>query len=196
MKIIQATTPFNPPQDTAINRNRFSESRTAGTMPVYQPPVKAASFSSNPIETSEIKTDTSGFSFKDVLDVINPLQHLPIIGTVYREVSGDKISSTARVIGGALFGGPIGGGLAFADSIVESKTGSTVGEKLFKLVSKNTEKESPPEFWQPQEAKPSYRYKEDTRTAGTMPIWHGPTSPETLLAATGINHDPDNTHIS
>ncbi|MGQ3031076.1 MAG: hypothetical protein ACT60Q_22290, partial [Ferrovibrionaceae bacterium] len=30
-----------------------------------------------------------GFSFKTVLDTINPLQHIPIVSTIYRELTGD-----------------------------------------------------------------------------------------------------------
>ena len=30
-----------------------------------------------------------GFSFGDILDLINPLQHIPIVGTIYRAVTGD-----------------------------------------------------------------------------------------------------------
>ena len=32
---------------------------------------------------------SDGFSFLDVLDIINPLQHLPVISTLYRQVTGD-----------------------------------------------------------------------------------------------------------
>lgn len=47
-------------------------------------------------------------SFWDFVDIINPLQHIPIISTVYRAVTGDSISAPARVLGGLLFGGPAG----------------------------------------------------------------------------------------
>ncbi|MDP6473864.1 MAG: hypothetical protein QF894_03030 [Alphaproteobacteria bacterium] len=32
-----------------------------------------------------------GFGFDDFLDLINPLQHIPIISTIYREITGDTI---------------------------------------------------------------------------------------------------------
>ena len=31
-----------------------------------------------------------GFDFWDVLDVINPLQHIPFVNTLYREMTGDE----------------------------------------------------------------------------------------------------------
>lgn len=49
-----------------------------------------------------------GLSFRDILDIVNPLHHIPIIGSLYRKLTGDTIDPAMRVAGGALFGGPIG----------------------------------------------------------------------------------------
>lgn len=49
--------------------------------------------------------DGSGFSFSDLLDAVNPLRHLPIVGTLYRELTGDRIGAVSRVAGGVLFAG-------------------------------------------------------------------------------------------
>jgi len=49
-----------------------------------------------------------GLTFGDLIDVVNPLQHLPVVGNVYRWLTGDDLSPAARVAGGALYGGPIG----------------------------------------------------------------------------------------
>jgi hypothetical protein len=46
--------------------------------------------------------------FFDFLDVINPLQHLPVIGSAYRQITGDQISPAALAAGGFLWGGPTG----------------------------------------------------------------------------------------
>ena len=48
------------------------------------------------------------FSFKDVLDTLNPLQHIPVVSAVYRELTDDRPGAVARLAGGALYGGPIG----------------------------------------------------------------------------------------
>ncbi|HEV7371081.1 MAG TPA: hypothetical protein VGO20_18420, partial [Arenibaculum sp.] len=50
----------------------------------------------------------SSLSFWDLLDVINPLQHIPVVGTIYRALTGDEISTPARVAGGTLYGGVVG----------------------------------------------------------------------------------------
>jgi len=38
-----------------------------------------------------------GPTFADVLDIINPLHHIPLIGGIYRAISGDAIAPTARM---------------------------------------------------------------------------------------------------
>lgn len=68
-----------------------------------------------------------GFTLGDFVDIINPLQHLPVISTVYRELTGDEISPGARLAGGTLYGGPIGLASAVANNISEEMTGKDVG---------------------------------------------------------------------
>ena len=52
--------------------------------------------------------DGAEFGFTDILAVINPLQHIPVVETLYRRLTGDRISRTARLAGDALYGGPVG----------------------------------------------------------------------------------------
>ncbi len=59
-----------------------------------------------------------------LLDVINPLQHMPVVGSLYREITGDEISQAASIAGGALFGGPIGLASATANAIFEQASGN------------------------------------------------------------------------
>lgn len=60
----------------------------------------------------------SGQSFGDLLtDIVNPLQHIPVVGHLYRAVSGDEISPASQIAGGTLFGGPIGGLISLASAI-------------------------------------------------------------------------------
>ena len=49
-----------------------------------------------------------GLTFADVIDIVNPLQHIPVISTFYRKLTGDTIDPAMRIAGGALFGGPLG----------------------------------------------------------------------------------------
>ena len=74
-----------------------------------------------------------GFGFDDFLDLINPLQHIPIISTIYREITGDTISDGARIFGGALFGGPLGFAAAIGNAAVKQASGKDVGELAMSL---------------------------------------------------------------
>ena len=74
-----------------------------------------------------------GLSFGTLLDIINPLQHIPVISTVYQKLTGDVASPAANIIGGALFGGPIGLIVAAADSALKGETGKDAGGHVFAL---------------------------------------------------------------
>jgi hypothetical protein len=73
---------------------------------------------------------TADLSFGDFLDLINPLQHIPVVSSVYRAITGDTINPVSRVAGDILYGGALGvfsalasGAGAIADSVMEAKTG-------------------------------------------------------------------------
>ena len=48
-------------------------------------------------------------SFGDFLRALNPLQHLPVIGTIYRAITGDTLAEPFRVLGSLVMGGLTGG---------------------------------------------------------------------------------------
>ena len=74
-------------------------------------------------------------TFKDVLDTINPLQHLPVISTLYQNITGDVPSSGANVIGGTLIGGPIGLLSAIVNEITKAQTGKDMGNNMLAMLS-------------------------------------------------------------
>ena len=43
-----------------------------------------------------------GFTFGDFLDIVNPLQHIPIVGTIYRAITGDTMEAGSEIAGGRL----------------------------------------------------------------------------------------------
>lgn len=79
-----------------------------------------------------------GFDFKDLIDVINPLHHLPVVGTVYRALTGDELAPAPRVIGGTLFGGIAGFVVSLANTVMESETGRDAGDTILALFSDGT----------------------------------------------------------
>ena len=74
-----------------------------------------------------------GLTFGDFLDVINPLQHIPILSAIYRELTGDQISPAARIAGGGLFGGIFGLFAAVANVAIEQGTGQDVGSHVMAM---------------------------------------------------------------
>jgi hypothetical protein len=76
-----------------------------------------------------------GFDFKDLLDIVNPLQHLPVVGTIYRAVTGDALAPGPRILGGALFGGIAGFVSAIANAVFENETGKDFGDTALALVT-------------------------------------------------------------
>jgi hypothetical protein len=75
------------------------------------------------------------FGFGDLIDMVNPLQHIPIVNVLYRDLTGDRIGPAARVIGGTLYGGPIGGGAALVNIAVEYETGRDVTGNMVAMVT-------------------------------------------------------------
>ncbi|HWD26842.1 MAG TPA: hypothetical protein VG387_06735 [Rhizomicrobium sp.] len=78
--------------------------------------------------------DFGGISFHDVLDAINPLQHLPVIGTLYRDLTGEQIKPFPKAAGDLLYGGPLGFVGSIADTVFEKITGKDFGATVFDTI--------------------------------------------------------------
>ena len=66
------------------------------------------------------------FGFGDLLDMVNPLQHIPLVNTLYRNVTGDDIKPIGRIVGGALYGGAGGAAGGLVNVITQSETGKDI----------------------------------------------------------------------
>ena len=68
-----------------------------------------------------------GLHFSDILSALNPLQYLPVVGTIYRAVTGDRIPEGLQIAGslavGTALSGPIGLVTGIATIIAEKVTG-------------------------------------------------------------------------
>ncbi len=78
-------------------------------------------------------------SFWDLLDVINPLQHIPVVSSIYRHFSGDEISAPARLAGGFLFGGVIGMASSAVSVGFEEITGDDIGGHIMAALDPDAE---------------------------------------------------------
>lgn len=78
--------------------------------------------------------EKSDVGFGDFLDIINPLQHVPIVATIYRNLTGDQIGVAPRIIGGALWG-RIGGLVAgVVNAVVQWFTGKDIGDHIYAAI--------------------------------------------------------------
>ncbi len=76
--------------------------------------------------TQTAKKEVDAFGFFDFLDMINPLQHIPVVSTIYRNITGDEMKPISRIVGGAVFGGPVGGSIGIMNTIIEHETGNDI----------------------------------------------------------------------
>ncbi len=76
-------------------------------------------------------------AFHEFLSELNPLQYMPVLGTLYRAVTGDTIPDSARFAGSlvvsGLTGGPIGVAMNIGMTVIEKVTGidpEAIGQDL------------------------------------------------------------------
>lgn len=112
-----------------MDRTEPSQQPERGTWHLFTPP---AGETDDTARKRAWKGDS--FSFRDLIDIINPLQHLPVVSTLYRWVTGDAIGALPRIIGDGLYGGPIGLVTGLFNAAVKQESGKDVGEHMIALV--------------------------------------------------------------
>ena len=75
------------------------------------------------------------FGFYDLLDMVNPLQHIPLVNVAYRKITGDEIRGAPQIIGGAIFGGALGAAGGLANVIIQEETGKGFADNALALAS-------------------------------------------------------------
>ncbi len=86
----------------------------------------------------------SEVSFNDLVDTLNPLQHIPVISEIYRSLTGDTISPQARVAGGTLYGGPLGLVASIVSLAVAGNGDDGVGDQLFASLTGGADEKAAP----------------------------------------------------
>ncbi len=86
----------------------------------------------------------AGFSFAGFLDMINPLQHIPIVSSLYRRITGDEITPVGRIAGDALFFGPVGFAAGLINTVIEKVTGKDPGGHVMTALLGDKEKAPDP----------------------------------------------------
>lgn len=103
-----------------------------GSLKMIGMPARQAQASAPAAQEGAPNPDSS-FSFHDLVSIVNPLQHLPVIGTLYRAITGDKIGTPEKIAGDTLYGGLLGAVASIADSAFEAVTGKDVGDTVLAL---------------------------------------------------------------
>ncbi|MCB2106935.1 MAG: hypothetical protein KDE14_04500, partial [Rhodobacteraceae bacterium] len=127
------------PSTATLVREKNARDRTNFAVPNIAVPSATISDKSPDKAIEEITVkgtppDDSKMSFWDFIDFINPLQHIPVVNTIYRELTGDTIKTPAKLVGSTLLAGPVGFATAMVDSIIEEKTGKDMGGHVMAML--------------------------------------------------------------
>jgi hypothetical protein len=85
----------------------------------------------------------SAFTVHDLLSIVNPLQHFPIVSTIYRAVTGDSIKPFERIAGDSLYGGLWGFVSSVANVAFQEATGKDFGDTAIALLEGKYGDETP-----------------------------------------------------
>jgi hypothetical protein len=92
------------------------------------PPVTAPGVAANADEDGGFSLwGDDGFTFGDLIDIVNPLHHLPGISTLYHYFTDDDIGFAPDLAGGMLFGGVTGLASSVFNELLKETTGHTLG---------------------------------------------------------------------
>lgn len=116
-------------------------------VPILQSLSNSTTISSAKLSTEEKQSKEDffwgddGFTFGDLVDMFNPMHHIPVISKYYREQMHDDASEGSRLIGGVLFGGLMGGvaGIltSVANSAVRHETQHDMSEHVIELAEES-----------------------------------------------------------
>lgn len=130
-------------------------------------------------------------SFKDFVDIVNPLQHVPVLSILYREMTGDKISSFAQVAGSALYGGVAGLASGIANAIIQDETGKDMGGTVMAALTgseSRAAREPIPAERAPISASPTLLAEAAPTTApSAAPVQAVETAPVQVASADGLS---------
>jgi hypothetical protein len=117
---------------------------------------KPATPEAKPATEASLEPDSDWHvSFGDLLDVVNPLQHLPVVGTVYRALTHDQIKTPEKIAGDTLYGGVWGLAGSVADVAFEKLTGHNFGDTVLALFAGHHEDTKPTAMAKADDAKPA-----------------------------------------
>ena len=143
------------PSSYYVRKTHFDSERMAGTVPVWENSGQLSSAANlqsadgkqvmniASIKNAPENVTAPSLGFGEFLDIINPLQHIPVVSKFYRNYTGDQISPVAQIAGGALYGGVIGVASLVNAALQEHSGNDTAGviQHAFSDTSMNEKRE-------------------------------------------------------
>lgn len=114
--------------DTSADTVKGFEATLTSALNGEDTSVSSAAIALNPAEVADTSIDGKPFSFGDLVDMVNPLHHIPVVNYAYRGITGDQIRPISQIIGGAAYGGPIGAAGGLVNVAIKEETGRDIGE--------------------------------------------------------------------
>jgi hypothetical protein len=125
-----------------------------------------------------ITAGADGKSFFDnMLDIVNPLEHLPVVSTIYHAITGNQSGDVEKIAGDTLYGGPIGLLSSVADVAFEKITGKDFGDTMLAMVGLGGDDKSSDAKLASNTAK-----RPDAETAATAALNKASLTPATKIA--------------
>ena len=120
----------------ALNQTTWLLPPVAGTS--VQSPASAPAAVAPAVTPAPAAASRGGFSFHTLLADLNPLQYIPVVGAIYRAVTGDQGNADLRFAASLgtsfVLGGPIGVGVTIGEKVLgidPEKIGRSLFASLF-----------------------------------------------------------------
>lgn len=162
------------PQD--ISLQRLTRAATGTAWQADQPPLALAYQA-----PADAPPPDDSFGFADLIDMINPLQHIPLLNLAYREITGDQIKPIGKIIGGAVFGGAAGAAGGMVNVALEHETGKDIAGHTLALL-RDTDGEEIRQAKNPDQ--PEYRLTMVEQRLGVQDL------PGTVIAFADLSQPP------
>ena len=113
--------------DSAVQTSTAQQGVSAASKSVVDEAQSSYSFLQ---DISKVSFGEDGFGLNELFDTVNIAQHIPIMSSLYQDMTGEGMSAAASLAGGFLYGGPTGLALSAADLMVKGVTGTTVSDAI------------------------------------------------------------------
>ncbi|SEH68551.1 hypothetical protein SAMN05660691_00899 [Rheinheimera pacifica] len=115
----------------ALTQNMMQSMVQAALEPTPEQAAAAAAELADPTPTAFADGNAPGLA--DALDIINPLQHIPLVSQYYRDWTGDDMGYISQVAGGAFWGGGVGVATSFVNLGLTSVMGKSPSQYIQQL---------------------------------------------------------------